>query len=340
MSDAPSYLPPYARASRGAHVPEKPAPARADDDLEDDADADDLDREDDERPPPARRPAAPVREGLPATYRMRHEPHYVETLVGPQPRPATAPPSVRQRRARRPGRRGRSCRRAAPADGRAIVRVSRRAGRRRRHPRRAGGLAGSDRRVAPRRAAARAAAARAGGHRPGPGRSDPRALGRRRRHRAAAPIRCRRSTRSTWRRCAARSPRRSRRSSGWPAGPRLLDPGRRRPGVRRRAAAADRRRRAAGRGAPRWSRTAATPAAITVTLAPQVEGATPHLRDRAGRRAGAGRGLRAVLRCRLERPPGRGHRGGAVGRGRADRRGPRRRASSSPRSTAAAAASR
>jgi hypothetical protein len=70
----------------------KPASGRAADDPEDDPDADDLDREDDERPPRAAT-AAPVREGLPPTYRMRHEPHYVEALVGgAAPVPPAAPP--------------------------------------------------------------------------------------------------------------------------------------------------------------------------------------------------------------------------------------------------------
>ena len=54
MSDAPSYLPPYARSSRGLPSPVKSTPARAADDPDDDAD--DLDREEDEHPLPARRP--------------------------------------------------------------------------------------------------------------------------------------------------------------------------------------------------------------------------------------------------------------------------------------------
>lgn len=90
MSDSPPYLPPYARASRGTDVPVKAASGRRDDDLDDDADsdADDLDRDDEpvESPPP-------VREGLPPTYRMRHEPHYVEALVAP-PVPAAETATV------------------------------------------------------------------------------------------------------------------------------------------------------------------------------------------------------------------------------------------------------
>jgi hypothetical protein len=90
VSDSPSYLPPYIRASRSAHASVKPTSGRPADDLEDDPDADDLDREDDERPPRAAT-AAPIREGLPPTYRMRHEAHYVEALVGGAPPPAATP---------------------------------------------------------------------------------------------------------------------------------------------------------------------------------------------------------------------------------------------------------
>jgi hypothetical protein len=70
----------------------KSSSVRRDDDLDDDADVDELDRDDDE--PAAAAPAerAPVREGLPPSYRMRHEPHYVETLVAP-PAPAIITPA-------------------------------------------------------------------------------------------------------------------------------------------------------------------------------------------------------------------------------------------------------
>jgi signal transduction histidine kinase len=88
VSDAPSYLPPYARSSRGSDVPMKSASVRRADDLDDDADADDLDRDDDDRATAAAAERAPVREGLPPTYRMRHEPHYVETLAAPAVAPA------------------------------------------------------------------------------------------------------------------------------------------------------------------------------------------------------------------------------------------------------------
>ena len=73
MSDAPSYLPPYARSSRGVDLPMKSAGVRRADDADDDVD--DLDRDDDDRAAAAPAERAPVREGLPPTYRMRHEPH-------------------------------------------------------------------------------------------------------------------------------------------------------------------------------------------------------------------------------------------------------------------------
>ncbi len=91
MSDAPSYLPPYARSSRGTDAPLKSAAVRRDDDLDDDAD--DLDRDDESADEPAR----PAREGLPPSYRMRHEAHYVEALVAPPTpvgTPAAAPPPL------------------------------------------------------------------------------------------------------------------------------------------------------------------------------------------------------------------------------------------------------
>lgn len=94
MSDAPSYLPPYARSSRGSDVPMKSASVRREDDLDDDADVDDLDRDDDEPAVAAAAESAPVREGLPPTYRMRHEPHYVETLVAPPAAVAPVAPPI------------------------------------------------------------------------------------------------------------------------------------------------------------------------------------------------------------------------------------------------------
>jgi len=65
----------------------KAASVRRDDDLDDDADTDDQDRDDD----PVESAPRPVREGLPPSYRMRHEPHYVEALVAP---PASAAPAA------------------------------------------------------------------------------------------------------------------------------------------------------------------------------------------------------------------------------------------------------
>lgn len=67
----------------------KSASVRRDDDLDDDAD--DLDRDDDDERAATTAEPAPVREGLPPSYRMRHEPHYVEALVAP---PAAAVPPV------------------------------------------------------------------------------------------------------------------------------------------------------------------------------------------------------------------------------------------------------
>ncbi len=72
----------------------KSASVRRDDDLDDDADGDDLDRDDDEPAVDVPAERAPVREGLPPTYRMRHEPHYVETLVAPPAAVAPVPPPI------------------------------------------------------------------------------------------------------------------------------------------------------------------------------------------------------------------------------------------------------
>lgn len=77
--------------SRSADVPLKASQAgdesrrrRLDDD-DDHDEHDDLDDTDEA-------PEAPrLREGLPPSYRMRHEPHYVETLAAPAPTPQSAP---------------------------------------------------------------------------------------------------------------------------------------------------------------------------------------------------------------------------------------------------------
>lgn len=106
MSESPAYVPPFARAAR-----ESVPPLRAGDvdrDVEgafdDDATADtDLDVDaDPDADGATRADAAPrVREGLPPSYRMRAEPHYVEALVerslaafeqAAPPEPEAAPP--------------------------------------------------------------------------------------------------------------------------------------------------------------------------------------------------------------------------------------------------------
>ncbi len=105
MSESPVYVPPFVRASCDLGVPMRTARA-ADDELDDapDLDADgetDAGAGDDD----AEVPAARVREGLPSSYRMRHEPHYVDALVGRtlpvagstatvEPAPVTAEPPM------------------------------------------------------------------------------------------------------------------------------------------------------------------------------------------------------------------------------------------------------
>ncbi len=90
MSEFPVYVPPFVRASRDLGVPLSAASA-ADDELDDDVDADGdaegetsadgagNDDHGDRRDLPTAR--ASLREGLPPSYRMRHEPHYVDALV-------------------------------------------------------------------------------------------------------------------------------------------------------------------------------------------------------------------------------------------------------------------
>ena len=93
MSESPVYVPPFVRVSRDLGVPLSAARTTddLDDDVADDADGDaNADGDEFGDPPSAR---ATVREGLPPSYRMRHEPHYVEALVGrsaPAPAPASA----------------------------------------------------------------------------------------------------------------------------------------------------------------------------------------------------------------------------------------------------------
>lgn len=91
MSESPVYVPPFVRVSRDLGVPLSAARTTddLDDDVADDADGDaNADGDEFGDPPSAR---ATVREGLPPSYRMRHEPHYVEALVG---RSAPAPASA------------------------------------------------------------------------------------------------------------------------------------------------------------------------------------------------------------------------------------------------------
>ena len=82
MSETPAYVPPFARASRDT-VP----PLRAGDTDRDDVDSafddasSDADLEADADPDADTAASARVREGLPPSYRMRAERHYVEALV-------------------------------------------------------------------------------------------------------------------------------------------------------------------------------------------------------------------------------------------------------------------
>ncbi len=81
MSESPVYAPPFLRAPRDLDVAMSAARAAADE-LDD---ATDLDAEGEtlsDGHDAIEVPAARVREGLPSSYRMRHEPHYVDALVG------------------------------------------------------------------------------------------------------------------------------------------------------------------------------------------------------------------------------------------------------------------
>ena len=91
MSEFSVYVPPFAPASRALGVPL--SAARATDDDIDDADGDTDSDSDDDVGDRGDVPATRVREGLPPSYRMRHEPHYVEALVSraaPTPLPAVS----------------------------------------------------------------------------------------------------------------------------------------------------------------------------------------------------------------------------------------------------------
>ena len=107
MSESPVYVPLFVRASRDLGVPLSAARA-ADDEVDDDVDAEsdaegdtnadgvNSDDHGDRRNLPAARTS--MREGLPPSYRMRHEPHYVDALVAwsvpAAPVAAVAPPPV------------------------------------------------------------------------------------------------------------------------------------------------------------------------------------------------------------------------------------------------------
>lgn len=77
MSESPLFLSPHAAASRRAELSASGSVPPPSDEFEP------------EDPPST--PARPVREGLPTTYRMRAEPHYVEALARPRPEKAALP---------------------------------------------------------------------------------------------------------------------------------------------------------------------------------------------------------------------------------------------------------
>jgi hypothetical protein len=84
LSESPLLLPPYASASRRSESPKPAAVTPVSPEFDPDEEA---------APPPR-----PAREGLPAAYRMRAEPHYVEALSRPRhepPPPAPPPPGPR-----------------------------------------------------------------------------------------------------------------------------------------------------------------------------------------------------------------------------------------------------
>ncbi len=101
MSESPAYVPPFVRVSGDSSLSLNAGDARGDDvdgDLDDD-DGDigiEGDGDDDADPDLTAAPPSRVREGLPPSYRMRAEPHYVEAvldrvLTASEPAPA---PSV------------------------------------------------------------------------------------------------------------------------------------------------------------------------------------------------------------------------------------------------------
>ena len=87
MSESPAYLPPLVRVTGDSGLPLNAGEARGvsgDGEFDDDGDiviAHDADSDDDADPDVNAGAPARVREGLPPSYRMRAEPHYVEALV-------------------------------------------------------------------------------------------------------------------------------------------------------------------------------------------------------------------------------------------------------------------
>ena len=90
MSESPAYVPPFVRVTDDAALPLNAAQTGGDDvDVDGDLDDDDgdivverhRDSDDDTNPDLSAAPPSLGREGLPPSYRMRAEPHYVEALV-------------------------------------------------------------------------------------------------------------------------------------------------------------------------------------------------------------------------------------------------------------------
>lgn len=94
MSDLPAYVPPFARAARDTAPPLR-AGGTDRDDVDHDTEFDDAPSDQDLDPEPdadlGASTAPRVREGLPPSYRMRAERHYVEALVDRALAPDVAP---------------------------------------------------------------------------------------------------------------------------------------------------------------------------------------------------------------------------------------------------------
>jgi hypothetical protein len=92
VSESPFFIPPYVSASRRAESPLSGMPNPPGPEFDPDDDSRSADR--------------PVREGLPAHYRMRAEPHYVEALARPRAEaPVTPGPATGEARVKVPGER-------------------------------------------------------------------------------------------------------------------------------------------------------------------------------------------------------------------------------------------